>query len=100
MKHSPTLAGKKAIQSDCGITSIVEKIAHAVNRREITRYVGRKDTDRLRLQMHDHAELSFDGRFEKLPGVTWTDFGQRLMVELKKADEAEAGGNADCCDED
>ena len=89
--HSPTLAGKKAILTSCGIEDIVAEIMRAVNRDEMERFIGRENRDRGVVNLHTIALFGKLNRmkleFEKFSNVRWKELAKSLYDEIAKLDD-------------
>lgn len=98
-QHSPSLAGKKGIESSGGLTALVRAITAAVNRENVERYIRRRDLTELSLQLNCAAAVLDAGipairaHLLKKPDVSWTEFGKELFEKLRKMDEQEQNPN-------
>ena len=92
VRHSPTLAGKKAILTNVGMEGIVAGITQAVDRVRATGYVDRVDTlwDTLVAGgARPEPVFAVNANMVKRSDVTWQEFGKALSIKVAEFDEDE-----------
>jgi hypothetical protein len=87
-EHSPTLAGKIAISTEKGIDYVVKAITGAVNRRSSSPFKQRDDMEERTIHVALAAAASpYDMDLMRIQGVTWEEFGEALLKEMRRLDE-------------
>jgi hypothetical protein len=100
VKYSPTLAGKLAIKSSEGVSAIVQSIVRSLNRSSV--FARRDDLDHGRIHVprrpgyggsNFHVAAAAAGWHDehldvtKLPNISWEEFGENLLAEMRRLDE-------------